>query len=87
MWFRYCYQTYCSFEDLKWEVRHLCETDGQAERIEGWGYDEGKLLEGRTPTRWDLDEVASEIPVIITRTCAHIVTVNNKSLELAGIRC
>lgn len=74
-----------SIEDLKKEVRQLREANPEVEWIEGWGYDEGKLLEGRAPTRWDLNEAAPDVPVIITRTCAHIVTVNSKALEMAGI--
>jgi predicted amidohydrolase YtcJ len=74
-----------SIEDLKKQIHSVLESKGHDEWIEGWGYDEGKLLEGRSPSRWDLDEATSEIPVIITRTCAHIVSVNSKALELAGI--
>jgi predicted amidohydrolase YtcJ len=74
-----------SLKELKALVRSWSAAKDQNEWIEGWGYDEGKLLEGRAPTRWDLDEAASEIPVIITRTCTHIVSVNSKALELAGI--
>jgi predicted amidohydrolase YtcJ len=74
-----------SIEDLKEQVRALSETKQEDEWMEGWGYDEGKLLEGRSPTRWDLDEASPEKPVIITRTCGHIVAVNSKALRLAGI--
>ncbi|MFS0782733.1 amidohydrolase [Bacillus sp. 1P06AnD] len=53
--------------------------------IQGWGYDEGKLSEGRTPTRHDLDQVSEDIPVAVKRTCFHILSVNSKALEEAGI--
>ena len=53
--------------------------------ILGWGYDEGKLAEGRTPTRYDLDKGASDVPVCIFRSCGHIRCVNSKALALAGI--
>ncbi|WP_332692730.1 amidohydrolase [Halalkalibacter lacteus] len=53
--------------------------------IRGWGYDEVKLAEQRSPTRWDLDQVAPNVPVILTRTCAHIIVVNSVALRLAGI--
>lgn len=57
----------------------------QGEWIEGWGYDEGKLEEGRLPTKHDLDQAVLDFPVVITRSCRHIVAVNSKALELAGI--
>ncbi|MEK4029509.1 amidohydrolase [Pseudobacillus sp. FSL P4-0506] len=53
--------------------------------IQCWGYDEGKLAEGRMPTRWDLDKAAPDVPVIASRSCVHIATVNSKVLEMAGI--
>lgn len=74
-----------SIEDLKEEVRKVRASQEPLQWIEGWGYDEGKLLEGRSPTCWDLDQAASDVPVVITRTCAHIVVANSKALELAGI--
>ncbi|WP_144547999.1 amidohydrolase [Bacillus sp. X1(2014)] len=74
-----------SIKDLIKQVRSLRGAQGKDQWVEGWGYDEGKLLERRSPTRWDLDQAAVDVPVIITRTCAHIVVVNSKALELAGI--
>lgn len=52
---------------------------------EGWGYDEGKLAEKRSIVRSDLDRVSTELPVVVMRTCAHIISVNSKALEIAGI--
>ncbi len=74
-----------SIIELKEKIRNLRAAQSPDLWIEGWGYDEGKLLEGRSPTRWDLDEAAADVPVIITRTCGHIVAVNSKVLELARI--
>lgn len=51
----------------------------------GWGYDEGKFAEGRSPNRYDLDEGCSDLPVFLVRSCEHIRCVNSKALELAGI--
>jgi predicted amidohydrolase YtcJ len=74
-----------SIAELKEEIRNVCMSNKLDNWIEGWGYDEGKLLEERSPTRWDLDDAATDIPIIITRTCTHIAVVNSKALELAGI--
>ena len=74
-----------SIEELKQEIRKVRESQGPDKWIEGWGYDEGKLAEGRSPTRWDLDEGCSDAPVSIIRTCGHIRCVNSKALEMAGI--
>lgn len=41
--------------------------------------------EVRMPTRYDLDTVSTEVPVIYTRACGHICAANSKAIELAGI--
>lgn len=74
-----------SIEDILREVRQQRQLQSADEWIRGWGYDEGKLAEGRAPLRWDLDKAAADAPVIITRTCGHIAAVNSRALELAGI--
>lgn len=74
-----------SIKELIREIQSVrsCQTAGQW--IEGWGYDEGKLAEHRSPNRYDLDKGCSDSPVSIIRTCGHIRCVNSKALELAGI--
>ncbi len=53
--------------------------------IRGRGYDHSRLVEQRHPNRFDLDAVSPEHPVILTRTCGHIVAVNTKAIEVAGL--
>ena len=53
--------------------------------IEGWGFDETKLAEHRTPTVNDLDEVSTTQPIFIYRSDCHSSIGNSKALELAGI--
>ncbi len=48
------------------------------------GWHESLLAEGRMPTRWELDEAAPDNPVIVPRG-GHVVTVNTRALERAGI--
>jgi predicted amidohydrolase YtcJ len=48
------------------------------------GWHEGILEEGRMPTRHEIDPVSPNNPVFIPRG-GHVVTVNTKTLELAGI--
>lgn len=74
-----------SIEELIEAIKKARETKGPNQWILGWGYDEGKLAEGRTPTRYDLDKGAFDVPVCIVRSCGHIRCVNSKVLEMAGI--
>ena len=48
------------------------------------GWHESILEEGRMPTRFELDQVSPNNPVFIPRG-GHVITVNSKALELAGI--
>ncbi|WP_058235151.1 amidohydrolase [Devriesea agamarum] len=58
---------------------------GRGGWIEGWGYDESKLAEHRTPTRHDLDQVSVDQPVYLQRSDFHSGVCNTRALELAGI--
>lgn len=53
--------------------------------IFGFGYDDSQLREGRHPTRDDLDQVSTEVPVLIIHTSSHLAAANSKALEVAGI--
>ncbi|NRD72457.1 amidohydrolase [Shewanella sp. VB17] len=53
--------------------------------IEGFGYDDTLLVEGRHPTRDDLDRASTEHPILITHTSGHLAVANSLALELAGI--
>jgi predicted amidohydrolase YtcJ len=53
--------------------------------IVGRGYDQARLDEQRHPTRWDLDAVAPDQPVMLYRACHHIAVFNSAAMRLAGI--
>ncbi|MGB0189252.1 MAG: amidohydrolase [Aequoribacter sp.] len=53
--------------------------------IYGFGYDDSLLAEGRHPTRHDLDEVSTDIPIVITHVSGHLASANTKALDRAGI--
>ncbi|RIK47126.1 MAG: amidohydrolase [Chloroflexi bacterium] len=53
--------------------------------VMGRGYDQARLDDQRHPTRYDLDPVSPNNPVIVVRACGHIAAVNSRALELAGI--
>ncbi|MDH5234236.1 MAG: amidohydrolase [Gemmatimonadota bacterium] len=51
----------------------------------GRGFNEANLREGRAPVRHDLDLVANNRPIVLTRTCGHIYAVNGAALATCGI--
>lgn len=53
--------------------------------IKGAGWDDSKFSEKRNPTRWDLDRVSPDHPVMLMRTCVHVVVANSMALKMANI--
>lgn len=53
--------------------------------VKGFGYDDSALKEKRRVTRYDLDKVSTEHPIIIRQISGHINSCNSKGLELLGI--
>ncbi|MAC80204.1 MAG: amidohydrolase [Rhodobacteraceae bacterium] len=53
--------------------------------ILGRGYDHDKIEGFRHPHKKEIDAVAPDHPVMLTRACGHTCVVNTKALELAGI--
>jgi len=71
--------------ELLHRVRSAAAGAAPGSWIEGAGYDERVLAEGRPPTREELDGVAPGHPVLITRTCGHAMIVNSRGLAAAGV--
>jgi predicted amidohydrolase YtcJ len=55
---------------------------GQYHWIVGFGYDDAQLKEQRHPTRDDLDQVSTELPVVIVHQSGHLGAMNSKALEI-----
>lgn len=53
--------------------------------LQGRGFNESRLAEGRRPTRVDLDAAVADRPVVLTRTCGHIYACNSAALRACGI--
>jgi len=53
--------------------------------IVGFGYDDAQLKEQRHPTRDDLDQVSTTLPVVIVHQSGHLGAMNSKALEILGL--
>jgi predicted amidohydrolase YtcJ len=74
-----------SIEDILADLKTKAEQTPKGHWIRAWGFNETKISEQRYPTRWELDEISTEHPIMVVRTCSHISVVNSKALELAAI--
>ena len=53
--------------------------------IFGMGYDNAVLKENRHPTKFDLDKVSTEVPVVAVHISGHFAAMNSVGLEKMGI--
>lgn len=50
----------------------------------GWNQDTF-TGEKRFPTKEDLDQISTEIPIVLERICGHIASTNSKAIEVLGV--
>jgi hypothetical protein len=74
-----------SLMDLAARIRAHHERLPNGAWLYGRGYNEARFPERRGPTRHDLDAVVADRPVVLMRTCAHIIACNSRALAMAGI--
>ena len=74
-----------SLDDLFNDLRNKANDTPKGQWVRAWGFNELKLKEKRYPTKEELDEISTEHPIVIIRTCNHTSIVNSKALELANI--
>lgn len=66
-------------------LKERAESVSAGKPVLGTGYDQTTIKEMRHPTRWELDRVSMEHPVLLNHVTAHSMTVNSKALEIMGI--
>lgn len=74
-----------SIAEIQRRLREKVEETGKGKWILGRGWDQEKLEEKRYPTRWDLDEVSPDNPVLLSRVCGHVGVANSRALKVSKI--
>ncbi|WP_415930011.1 amidohydrolase [Zhenpiania hominis] len=74
-----------SIDELKAMIKEKVQTLKPGEWIQGAGFDHEKFHPPVLPTKEDLDAVAPNNPVLITRYCLHTHVANSAALKLGGI--
>ncbi len=74
-----------SIGDIVEKLRQQATTTKSGRWIEGRGYHDARLAENRNPNRYDLDQATTDHPIFLTRMCGHIMALNSRALDLAGI--
>src|SRR5579859_2189005 len=71
-----------SLAEVNRRVRDRAVTTAPGEWIIASRYDDGKMAEGRPLTRFELDEVAPDNPVLVRQVAGHWAVVNSRALAL-----
>jgi predicted amidohydrolase YtcJ len=74
-----------SIAELQARVEARARALGPGEWITGYGWSEDELADGRKPDRRDLDAVAPDNPVVLTRAGGHSAVANSRALLLGEI--
>jgi len=74
-----------SIADIKAVIRRRAEDTPPGNWLIGTDYNEFYLAEKRFPTRWEIDEVAPDHPVVLSHRSLHACVLNSRALSLAGI--
>ncbi|CAH0487558.1 unnamed protein product [Peronospora farinosa] len=75
-----------SYEDFIDLLRRYNAHYSEKSWIVGFGWTQDELSStAKYPSRYDIDAVIPDRPVILHRACWHIAVVNTKALEIAGV--
>jgi predicted amidohydrolase YtcJ len=77
--------TVSSIEDIKREIGNAAQTKSTGSWIRGVRYDDAKTKEKRILTRWDLDEVALNHPVLVIHVAGHWGIANSCALAAGNV--
>ena len=74
-----------SLQALQTALRNYSDRNPDQTVVVGRGWIETHWPEGRFPSRWDLDDIVDDRPVILFRADGHAAVVNSAALNAAGI--
>jgi len=74
-----------SIEELQDKLADFSKKNPKSTWLRARGFNEAQMKERRLPTRQDIDQVVSDRPVFLQRTCAHIATLNTQALAVCNI--
>lgn len=74
-----------SLDVCKSKIRAAAANAPKGKWIIARGWNNYKWADQTNPTKFDLDEIAPDNPVMMTRVCGHSAVINTCALELCGI--
>ena len=75
-----------SIDELLKRVKEKVKSSRPGEWIIGRGWDQDLFKEKRYPTRYELDKISPENPVLLVRICGHVAVVNSLVFKLVDFK-
>ncbi len=66
-------------------ARDFLATNPGLTLLVGRGWNQDRFDDQQIPTRHDLDQISTEIPIFFSRVCGHLAVVNSKALQVSGV--
>ena len=66
------------------ELRQMAENTPDGDWVQGFKYDDTKTAENRFLTRYDLDTISTQHPILVSHRAGHVYYLNSKALEVGG---
>lgn len=82
---RVCLIGVSSLKECRQIIRDAAAKLAPGEWLLGRGWNNHLWEEAREPDKLDLDDIVPDNPVAMTRACGHLIWLNSKALERAGI--
>ncbi len=67
------------------EMITILKAQNAKNRIEAFGWNQENFAEKRYPNRYDLDKIATDKPVLLSRICGHVTVVNSFVIKKLGL--
>jgi predicted amidohydrolase YtcJ len=74
-----------SLSEFRARIQARAQSAAPGEWIVGGGWDQTRWPVQELPSRWDIDEVTSDHPVLLERVDGHIAVANTRALQLASV--
>ena len=74
-----------TLQDFQAKLKDWAEARPDDPMIMGRGWIETFWAEGRFPSRWDLDAIVPDRPVLLIRADGHALVANSLALEISGV--
>lgn len=74
-----------SIPEIIQKITRTAQRNPDTPWLRGVNYDDARLIEKRHPTRWDIDQVVPNRPVLLVHRGYHIAVINSAGMRILGI--